>query len=292
MEALLPTSSSRPQGTLIIPQCSSPKPIPYPPPLAPSPPQPLSYDSGTTISPRPVPPHWQIDREDNFLILRILFRIFCAIGHGQDRIEKVWDIVTNEIDFSDHRDRLASRYSSLAIMGALLITTTVSFLTTEPPRPDIFNYKERTPYLFTGGAIYATFIGTIIASAISWGLSKCSSWWYCEVMMATELRVFITIFLMAVPFLLFGLATLMEGIGAMIAAVNSGDILAIIGSVLMGSFMVVLSLLVAWIHQPYLVNAVQEMKNESNLKSTSNVDSSHERPPAKHENSTPSTTRT
>ncbi|KAK7472241.1 hypothetical protein VKT23_000362 [Stygiomarasmius scandens] len=207
-------------------------------------------------APPPMPAHWKIDRESHPFILRLLFKVFCAIGHGHTEIESVWDLMQDD-KFTDHKDRLASRYSSLAIMGGLLLATTSAFITTEPPRPDMLNYTERTPYLFLGFTFAATLIGAILASSIGWGISKCTSWWYCEVMMGSKLRVFFTITLMALPFLIIGFATIMEGFA--IAAVNSGDVLAMIGTIGIGCFFIILALIVAWIHSHYLASAVRGM---------------------------------
>ncbi|THV06241.1 hypothetical protein K435DRAFT_960718 [Dendrothele bispora CBS 962.96] len=213
-------------------------------------------------NPHPIPEHWKLDRESNWFILRLIFKVFCAIGHGHADIDSVWDLMHGD-KFTDHKDRLASRYSSLAVMGGLLLATTATFVTTEPPRPDLLNYTERAPYLFLGFALAATLIGAILASSIGWGLSKCTTWWYCEVMMGSRLRVFFTITLMAAPFLIIGLATVMEGIGFLIAAVNSGDPLVVIGTTGMCSFFVILAFIVAWIHSRYLSQAVQRLNYES-----------------------------
>ncbi|THV06284.1 hypothetical protein K435DRAFT_25985 [Dendrothele bispora CBS 962.96] len=87
-------------------------------------------------------------------------------------------------------------------------------------------------------------------------------------MMGSPLRVFFTITLMALPFVLIGLATIMEGIGFWIAAINFGDPLVAIGTTAMCSFFIILAFIVAWIHSRYLSQAVQRMKHESNPSST------------------------
>ncbi|THV06285.1 hypothetical protein K435DRAFT_25975 [Dendrothele bispora CBS 962.96] len=107
-------------------------------------------------SPRPTPEHWRLDRGNNWFILRLLFKVLCAIGHGHANIDNIWDLM-HEDKFTDHKDRLASRYSSLAVIGGLLFATTATFVTTEPPRPDMFNYTQRTPYLFLWFGFAATF---------------------------------------------------------------------------------------------------------------------------------------
>ncbi|THV06279.1 hypothetical protein K435DRAFT_25890 [Dendrothele bispora CBS 962.96] len=66
-------------------------------------------------SPRPTPEHWRLDRGNNWFILRLLFKVLCAIGHGHANIDNIWDLM-HEDKFTDHKDRLASRYSSLAVI--------------------------------------------------------------------------------------------------------------------------------------------------------------------------------
>ncbi|THV02286.1 hypothetical protein K435DRAFT_591452, partial [Dendrothele bispora CBS 962.96] len=97
--------------------------------------------------------------------------------------------------------------------AGLLLAMTATFISTAPPRPDIFNYTARGPYLCIWLSIGVSFGGLIVSSVTIWILSKSTAKWFTEIMMKTRSRVFMTQILMAYPFLAIMTGTIAGAIG-------------------------------------------------------------------------------
>ena len=148
----------------------------------------------------PLPEHWKtpafVKQVDSELgrVQRIrayvrwaVFTKLCLAAHGLLGMEEIWAtmMITKELGqdamWADLISGLSTRLNSVILMGSIMFAGLAAFLTTEPPRPEIFNYKERLPYTcmavasalcISGVASGATTVLLISTMKYDWVLDK------------------------------------------------------------------------------------------------------------------------
>ncbi|KAF9644006.1 hypothetical protein BDM02DRAFT_1245175 [Thelephora ganbajun] len=108
---------------------------------------------------------------------------------------------------------------SRSLQGGLLLTTIATFSTTDPPKGSQFlPYTKEGPTCLFLLAIGFSFAGIIVGSAIVPVVGESKSTWFCDVMMGTRARMWLTLIILAYPFLAIGASTCCFAAGFLVAA--------------------------------------------------------------------------
>ncbi|VDC01071.1 unnamed protein product [Peniophora sp. CBMAI 1063] len=167
----------------------------------------------TPVSTAPLPAmprHWRNDYSNNirpvFLRspLRGTFILFCLIAYGQPNLATQWRIIHDTRAFLEEKSRLARNIGTVNIVAALLLATTATFVTTQPPRTDIFDYTQ-------------------LGSAAQFVLSSCTQALVLNTLMGTRFRVWVIMSSLVYPFFAIGAAASANIFGLLSSAWTSED---------------------------------------------------------------------
>ncbi|KAF9642150.1 hypothetical protein BDM02DRAFT_3273571 [Thelephora ganbajun] len=177
----------------------------------------------------PLPPHWIFDGEPdspNYTgsltqrVVLTLHRVLCIMTFGGASIRPVWKRIhtTGAGVWEEGRDSLRERIQHTNIVGGLLLTTIATFCTTDPPKGSQFlPYTKEGPTCLFFLAFGFSFAGIIVGSTIVQVIVESKSTWFCDVMMGTRARIWLTMILLAYPFLAIGVSTCSFAAGLLVA---------------------------------------------------------------------------
>lgn len=199
---------------------------------------------------RRMPDHWKVEFQVVFplsTILKFAFMTLCTISLGHNDLEGMWDIcLGHEEIWTESKDRVLNRISTITVVAGLLLGSIASFATSDPPVRSMLNYNAREPYMCLLLAFGLTLGGLIVGSALLFGLAKCSASYFRDTLMGTRSSICCTLTLLAYPFVCIGVATSIGATGLFVAAWNSKDRLFRIGFVFVLLIPVSLVFVFAW----------------------------------------------
>jgi len=114
---------------------------------------------------------------------------------------------------------LRERIQHTNVVGGLLLTTIAAFCSTDPPIDSKFlPYTKEGPSCLILLAFGLSFAGLIVGSTIVLVVGKSNSTWFCDVMMGTRARIWLTMILLGYPFWAIGASTCSFAAGLLVAA--------------------------------------------------------------------------
>ncbi|KAI0818496.1 hypothetical protein BC629DRAFT_1251847, partial [Irpex lacteus] len=166
----------------------------------------------------PLPPHWQNTFPEAWTwirpILELAFRILIMVSFGKKNLRRVWRTThAGDEKFTEFKDRIASRISTMTVVAGLLLSSTVGFVTTTPPLEGIIRYTTRGPYLCLLGECGLLLGGIVVGSADIFVMGTCTAKWTRKTLMGTRTRLIFTLVFLAYPFFAIGLGTVIMTFG-------------------------------------------------------------------------------
>jgi len=177
-----------------------------------------------------IPPHWIFDGERDSpkytgslaqKVVLLFHRALCFVTFGGASIRPMWNRIhtTEPGAWEEGRDSLRERISHHNIVAGLLLTTIAAFCSTDPPKDSRFlPYTKEGPACLMLLAFGLSFAGLIVGSTIVLVVGKSKSTWFCDVMMGTRARIWLTMILLGYPFWAIGASTCTLAAGLLVAA--------------------------------------------------------------------------
>ncbi|OBZ71094.1 hypothetical protein A0H81_08774 [Grifola frondosa] len=202
-----------------------------------------------------MPSHWNFEFKGAPQLLRFIlqsaFQLLCVISLGHADLQRAWiACTTDDKTWTEQKDRLWDRISTITIIGGLLLGATAAFATTVPPMADILNYTERGPYMCIFCSFGLTFGSLIVGSAILFVMPKCTADWFRTTLMGSRSNICCTLVLIAYPFICMGVSTIIGAFGLLVAAWISQDRLVKFGVAWILILPASLILVFAWTQRP------------------------------------------
>jgi len=177
----------------------------------------------------PLPPHWVFDGEEDSpnytgsLMQRVVLathHLLCVVTFGEKSLRPIWERHHTDIAAWEYgRDTLKDRIQHTNIVGGLLLTTIAAFCSTDPPKDSKFlPYTKEGPTCLMLLAFGFSFAGLIVGSTIVVVIGKAQSAWFCNVMLGTRARIWVTMVLLGYPFWAIGSSTCALTAGLLVAA--------------------------------------------------------------------------
>ncbi|KIK69332.1 hypothetical protein GYMLUDRAFT_53771 [Collybiopsis luxurians FD-317 M1] len=132
-----------------------------------------------------VPQHWKPPKAK---IRRIIFNALCLMAFGRAGLDAVWAAIVLEEEgdesvWAETIRQIIDRLTNISLMAGLLLTTSATFLTTLPPRPDMMNFTLRGPYLCLMGS-FALLGGLTVGGSAFLVAGKTTSSWAKEALLS------------------------------------------------------------------------------------------------------------
>ncbi|KZV89666.1 hypothetical protein EXIGLDRAFT_838377 [Exidia glandulosa HHB12029] len=211
-----------------------------------------------------MPPHWQNTYPQHWpaflrVMIQILFAVLCMVAFGSRSLERRWNwdpdsgtgsakkssdptnVATKRTD-PDYMERISVRVGILTIIASSLLSTAVTFLTSDPPSGSLIQYQTPSTQRYLWVTVGLLLSGIIAGSSVMYMLSTYTRDWGVRVAMSTRGRVWCGLILLSYPFFVIFIAIATSTIGFTKAALQSEDLSVRIGAVLINA--VSLSLLV------------------------------------------------
>jgi len=180
----------------------------------------------------PLPPHWIFDGEPDSpnytgsLVQKAVLafhRTLALVTFGVGSLRPTWErchlAYHDEGIWAEGRDSLRERIQHTNVVGGLLLTTIATFCSTDPPKDSAFlPYTKQGPTCLFLAALGLSFAGLIVGSTIVLVVGKADPTWFCDVMMGTRARIWITMILLGYPFWAIGASTCSLAAGLLVAA--------------------------------------------------------------------------
>ncbi|KAH8101445.1 hypothetical protein BXZ70DRAFT_92867 [Cristinia sonorae] len=217
--------------------------------------------SGGTSSPplAEMPKHWRCEFDGwppYAAAKELLFMALCVCSIGSRNLDEVWNIVHGAEEepekFVAYKDRTGSRVSVLIVALGLLVSASATFVTTNPPTPDLFDYSRPAPYACILLSFGVTLGGVGVGAGQLFILSHCSAQWVLNTAFSTRSRVCGTLVVLAYPTWSLSVSGMALAVGVLITAKDSSNASLRVGSV----FLVIipgLSLIILLWTQLYII---------------------------------------
>ncbi|TFY56364.1 hypothetical protein EVG20_g8953 [Dentipellis fragilis] len=148
-------------------------------------------------------------------VFEIWFEILCIISIGHANLEDLWIVCNSDDDtWASNRGLLWNRINTITIVAGLLLGATSAFATTMPPTAGLLNYTERGPYRCILLSFALTLGALVVSSATLFVMTNCPAKWFCETLMGSRSRVCCTLIIIAYPFVIIGISTVVLAFGA------------------------------------------------------------------------------
>ncbi|KAJ7585578.1 hypothetical protein C8J56DRAFT_788098, partial [Mycena floridula] len=158
-----------------------------------------------------MPEHWRVDSP----ILSSIFSFLAVISFGHHDLQYVWDRSNaGETTWTECKDRVSSRITTITIVGGLLLAATAAFATTTPPAPHMLDYLQRSSYICIVFSFGFSLGGEIVGSCLVYVITRCTSHWFLGTLMASHSRVICTLILVAYPFVITGMSVSLFALGS------------------------------------------------------------------------------